>query len=70
MELPRKEFLGLGEIVNADCGIRERDVLEAVKSGSLRRVVFPGRTYGKYRRSDVLKVFGFAAAVPKKGSVG
>jgi hypothetical protein len=63
MTLPRKEFLSQGEIANSDCGISVRDVLKAVESGILKRVVFPGRTRGKYRRIDVVYVFALEKVV-------
>lgn len=56
-QLPEKVFLRRSEILAAEIGISRYDLRRAVKAGDLARVVFPGHTYGKYRRADVVRVF-------------
>ena len=57
MPLPKKGLLTQGEVVNADVGVTKKDLLRAVRTGAIARVVFSGRQRGKYKREDIVRVF-------------
>ena len=56
--LPNRVYLKWSDILNSDCGITKNDLRAAIEAGALERVVFPGKTRAKYRRADVMRVFG------------
>jgi len=58
MTLPEKVWLKRGEIINAGLGITKRDLRKVIDEGALEGRAFPGCKYRKYRREDVMRVFG------------
>lgn len=58
MTLRQTVFVSRKDVLTAGIGITRKDFDKAVKSGELKRAVFPGRKYGKYERREVLRVFG------------
>ena len=57
MPLPQTVFLSEIDIVGAGVGITRYSLRKAVRNGALKKVVFPGRKYGKFRRRDVVTLF-------------
>lgn len=55
--LPKEGYLTEADVVNAGLGLSRWDVRRAVQAGALTRVRLPGRTHGKYKRSDVIRAF-------------
>jgi hypothetical protein len=51
-------LISRGEVLNGGLGISRYDLRKAEETGELQKVILPGRSYGKYRRSDIVRVFG------------
>jgi hypothetical protein len=50
------------DILGCNAGITRAALDAAVSRRKLLRVVLPGMTYGRYRRADVVRVFGLGEA--------
>jgi hypothetical protein len=58
MTLPREVFVRRADVLGAGLGISTYAFKKAVRLGLLERHVFPGMKYGRYRRDEVVRVFG------------
>lgn len=54
--LPNKIFLRRSEILSC-ADVTERTFRKAIKSGLIKKIVFPGGKYAKFRRDEVVRVF-------------
>jgi hypothetical protein len=54
--LPSSYYVKPGDVL-AVTGVSRRILRTVEEAGLLERVVLPGCRYGRYRRSDVMKVF-------------
>ena len=58
MTLPREVFVRRSDVLGCGLGITKYALTKAVRLGLVTRHVFPGMTYGRYRRAEIWEVFG------------
>jgi len=57
-DIPDQVFVSWGQIVDSNAGISRYDLAKAVRAGAVTRHRFPGCRRAKYRREEIVRVFG------------
>lgn len=56
--LPNKVYLTRGEVLGSGVGVTKRSLKKAIDMGVLVAHVFPGCTWKRFRRKEVIEAFG------------
>ena len=58
MGIPDELYLKRADILHGGLGVTQYALDKAIRHGVLQRRVFPGMSYGRFSREDVVRLFG------------